>query len=285
MPPTIGQRIAGALGMKPAAAPARVSAQARALGAIALEHRTPRNLVVGDFAAGSPVVGARSVLARHTVPRGDIFEVALERPIRAYLKALFTVTDTSDSGGDLTIDLGAEGLSIVRSTRPAATAPFTTGHPDVIVYATPTAGGARAVRTVDAVDFDAGTIDVSGLGNAVEFDFEVFYLSGDGELRIRASQPSGVDERTVELYNNTLAGLHETDQADGRTAPRIVRPGLTALPLGPKWTLSLEVDSPARFSWVADAGHEIRIQGHRIPVSAFDERQLSALIGQTLLNG
>lgn len=282
---TFRERMARALGVGASQAPAKVPAQARAIGAVALESRTPRNLTAVDFAAGAQVVGARSVLARHAVPRGDVFEVALNRPLRAYLKAYYTERATSSVGGLVTLDLGAAGLAMVRSTRPAPAAPFTTGHPDVIVYATPTGGGPRAVRTVAAVDFDAGEIDLSGLGNAVQFDFEVYYLSGDGELRIRASQPSGVDERTVELYNDTLAALHETDQANGRTAPRIVRAGLNALPMGPKWTLNLEVDSTARFVWVPEAGHEIRIQGHRVPVSAFDERQLNALIGQTLLNG
>jgi hypothetical protein len=280
---TFRDRIRGALGMT--AAPANVPAQARALGALALEQRTPRNLVWDDFTAGSQVVGARSVLACHTVPRGDIFEVAVNRPMRAYLRALYTVTAASSAGGLVTLDLGAASLAMIRSTRAAPTAPFTTGHPDVIVYAEETGGGTRAVRTVAAVDFDAGTIDLSGLTASTSFDFEVYYLSGDGELRIRASQPSGVDERTVELFNDTLAALHETDQANGRTAPRIVRAGLNALPLGPKWTLNLEIDSSARFVWTAEAGHELRIQGHRIPVSAFDESQLNALIGQTLLNG
>lgn len=278
-------RIAYAFGAKPAKAAARVPAQARAMGAVPLERRSPRNLVWSDFAAGSQVVGARSVLARHVVPRGDIFEVALNRPLRAYLRALYTETATSDAGGLVTLNLGAAGLAMVRSTRAAPAAPFTTGHPDVIVYGTPTGGGARTVRTVAAVDFDAGTIDVSGLTPSTSYDFEVYYLSGDGELRIRASQPSGVDERTVELFNDTLASLHEVDQANGRTAPRITRPGLTALPLGPKWTLNLEIDSTARFVWTAEAGHELRVQGHHIPVAAFDEQQLNALIGQTLLNG
>ena len=278
---TLRDRMARAFGRAPTSTPAR----ANNVGAVAVDIRTPRTLGVTDFAAAAQVIGARSPLARHSVPRGEVFELALGRPLRLYLRALFTVTGTSAADGTITLDLGAAGRTMVRSTRGAPVGAFTTTHPDVTVYSTPTGGGARAVRTVTAVDFDAGEIDLSGLGNAIEHAFEVYYLAGDGDVRLRAQQPAGIDERTVELFNDTLVSLHETEQANGRTAPRISRPGLTALPLGPTWALVLEINSPARFLWTAEAGHELALHGYRVPVAAYDRQALSRLIGDALQSG
>lgn len=278
----IRRNIAAALGGN--AAPA--ARKAPPAPVVPLGTKAPRTLNARDFAPGRQVIGARSVIARHNVPRGDVYELKVGAPMRLYLRGMYAATEAATAGGELTLDLGADGLQMIRSTRDAPAGPWTLEHPDLTVYTRETGSGDPFVaRQVIDVDFDAGTVSVDGVAVSVNHDAEVFYLPGDGELALRAVQPSGIDQRSVELYNATLAGLHETDQSNGRTAPYVARPGLTGLPLGPKWSLALEVNAPVPVPFDDPrAAHELIIRGYRAPVSTMNERQLGAIIGGTLLN-
>lgn len=251
---------------------------------VPLSGKSPRTLTWTDFAAQAQVIGVRSIVAAHRVPRGDVAELTVDAPLRLYLRARWDTEGDTGAGTTLDLDLGAAGFTMVRSTRDAPAAPFTLGHPDFTVYVREEFTPNFLPAEVTAVDFDAGTFTVSGLTLGTNYEVRAYYLPGDGALHIRAIQPSGIDGRSVELYNATLRGLHETDQANGRTAPYIHRAGLSGLPLGPKWTLALEVDSPAPIPWTAEAGHEVALRGHRASVATLNERQLSAAVGGTLLN-
>lgn len=252
--------------------------QAARPAAVPLDRATPRLLTAGDFTAYTPLTGVLSKLATFEVPRGELFELDAARPFRMALKAGGEFEVTSDSSGDATIDLGSEGWELVRSTRPAPAFP-TTAHPDVIVLKK--ADGTPV--TIAGIDFATGEVEVAGLGNVATVDLIVYALVGNGEVKLRAVQPAGgVDVVSTELYNETLRALHETDQADGETAPRIMRGARARFPLGPKWLLQVEVQSTAPITLAAASRPVIELHGYRLPVSVSDPAAVNALIAQRL---
>ena len=248
--------------------------------AVPLGSKQPRSLTARDFAPMAQVVNRRSPVARHTVPRGEVFELKVGAPLRLYVMAQTAFTVATNASGEALLTLGAVGEAFVRSTRAAPAGGFVTpAHPDVMVYE------AGTPVEVVSVDFDAGEIAVTGATASTSVTFTVYMLPRVGDLSLRAVQPSGVDQRSVELYNASMGGLAEMDQASGRTAPYIDRPGLTGLPLGPKWALTVEVNTPFLVDFSDPlARHELRIPGAILPVSALDERAIGAVVAGTLLH-
>jgi len=242
----------------------------------------PRALTAADFAAGAQIAGAASEIARVTLPRGDVHSVLVGVPLRAYIFGRF-VASVATGVGETTaaLDLGAAGLTMARSTRDAPALP-TSSHPDVRAYSS-TDGTTWTARNVSAVDFAAGTVTVAGLTAETAYTLRVYFLPASGAFRVRAIQPSGLDSRSVELYNDSFRALHETDQADGETAPRIKRAGVAAMPLGPKWGVTLEATTAATIPWGDElAPHEVRIPGNRAPVIVNDEASLNRALGAAL---
>jgi len=273
----IRARVARAARPAPRAAAGRPKPLAEFLG-----PAVPRALIRADFAAGAQLANVASEVARATLPRNDVHSLIVGAPIRMYLFGRYAETLETGAGETTAdLDLGAAGLAMARSTREAATLP-TAAHPDVRAYSSED-GITWTARNVSAVDFDAGTVTIAGLEAETEYQLRVYYLPASGAIRVRAVQPSGVDERSIMLYNDSLRALHETDQAAGEVAPRIVRPGLATLPLGPKWAVSIEATTAATIPWADTlAPHEVRFAGRRAPVVLNDERGLNVALSAAL---
>lgn len=244
--------------------------------------KQPRLLDFSDFAEREQIVGVQSVLAAYVVPRGELFELDGVKPFRLALKARVTIEDeATDPVGGTILDLAATGVECVRSTRPAPALP-SSRHPDVVVYATPSAGGATVRASVSEYKAEAGTVSVALLTPSTNYDFTVYVLHGNGSLKIRAVQPSGTDSRATELFNDSFRALHETDQANGITAPRLMRGRSGVFSLAPKWEVSLEVNTSVTIAWDADAEHLLEIHGNRLPVNVNDPAALNAAISGRL---
>ena len=271
-------RLAALMGGRPATVAPRARSLADMLGPSA-----PRALVASDFAAGNHLPNVPSEVGAATIPRGDVHSLAVNVPIRAYLFARASLGVTTGIGETTAaLDLGTLGLAMARSTRTAPSLPAT-GHPDVRAYTAPNGGSTWTERSITAVDFDAGTLTIGGLTAETAYDVRVFFLPAAGAVRIRAVQPSGIDERSIELYNDSLRGLHETDQAQADLAPRMKRAGLSSLPVGPKWRIAIEATTPATFAWGDPLNpSEVRLPGNRAPVVVNDEAALNAALTAAL---
>lgn len=241
----------------------RAPAPAQAVGA-----QTPLVLTAADFTQHQPILERLSRLATYEVPRGEMVELDTARPFRLGLKATAdSFTGTSSAGGEATLDLlGDYGIELVQSTRPAPTLP-SADNPNVVVRKV--ADDTKVV--IKSINYATGEVVVQGLGNAQAYDLYAYALVGNGEVKIRAVQPAGVDQVAVELYNETLRALHETDQASGLTAPRLGRGGNTRVPLGPKWLLAVEVVSSAAVTLDPRSEPLLQFHAYRVPVSVLDQ--------------
>lgn len=251
----------------------RARAQARprsAPPAKPLGPSAPRELRRGDFTAGNPIASSLSRLASYEVPRGDLFEVDAARPFRMAIKAGNAFTVTSDAAGEATLDFAAAGFDMIESHRAAPALP-STNNPNVVVI---DAGGAKV--TIKSINYATGSVVVQGLAaSTADIPLTGYALHGNGEIKIRAVNPSGSDVQAVELYNDTFAALHEVDQSNGETAPRFERNQIGRYPLGPKWVLALEVDSNLEVSFDAAAENIVEIHGYRMPIEVLDSARLN----------
>ena len=243
--------------------------------------KTPLTLRASDFQAQAQIVGARSKLAVYRVPRGEIVELDAVKPFRLQLKARHSTQITGDSSGNASINLGDQGIDFIRSARPAPGGP-TREHPDVVVYAVPIGGGTRSKRTITSYSAENGTVNVSQLSAGTTYQADVYFTPGEGAVRLVAVQPSGVDAREVEIYNDTLRALHETNQASGLTAPRLMRGGAANYPLGPKWELAIEVDTGLTMAFESDAENIVLLPAYRLPVTVRDASRLNETVSRRL---
>ena len=243
--------------------------------------KTPRTLTAQDLEAASQIVGTRSKLAIYRVPRGELLELDAVKPFRLQIKALHTAQITADSSGNATVDLANSGLELVRSARPAP-AGATRDHPDVVAYAVPVGGGSRLKRTVASYNPANSTVGLSGLTAGTTYALDLYVTHGNGSFRLVAVKPSGMDSREIELYNDTFRALHETDQASGVSAPRLMRGGQANFPLAPKWELALEVESDVFLAWTPEAENILRLPGYRLPVAVRDAAALNSTVSRRL---
>lgn len=254
-------------------APQRAPAPAQAIGA-----QTPLLLTAADFTAHEPIPGRLSRLATYEVPRGEMIELDTARPFRLALKALTPgYNGTSSAGGEATLSLGDVDVEMVQSTRPAPALPGTE-NPNVIVRNS----SDDTKVSIKTIDYAAGQVTIQGLGNAQPYDVYVSALVGNGEVKIRAIQPAGVDQASIELYNEALRALHETDQASGITAPRLGRGGEARVPLGPKWLLAIEVVSDAPLSIDPLTEPLIQFHAYRVPVAVRDQNLINRAVATRL---
>lgn len=228
----------------------------------------PRITRFGDFEARSHVPGRLSTVAALRVARGTVFALALGRPFRLMVRGKFTTTTTNDAATDETFDLSA-AYPFVDPPREAA----------VIAYV----DGSRVAAGNVTVDADANTVTVPKTANTSE-SVVLYPALEAGSVQITAASPEGADAREIVLYQDTLAALHETDQAAGETAPTIERPGFENLPLGPRWELRIKVNTASGTDvvWEADAKHRARFAAAQAPVPPARERELARAIADRL---
>lgn len=247
----------------------------RQAAATAIGGETPLLLTAASFAALTPVAGRLSRVGVYEVPRGEAIALDAARPLRALLKSHVQLTATATAGGEITLDLAAAGISMAESTRAAATLP-SASNPNVVV----TKAGVK--QTIKSVNYATGAVVVQGVTPSVSHTVDVYALAGNGELRLRAIEPAGADQRITELFNETLAALHETDQANGLTAPRLMRGGAARFPLGPKWLLSVEVDSPTLVTLAAESEPVLQLHAYRVPLSVANQAAVNAAVASRL---
>ena len=257
-----------------------VAVRAPVRPAVPIAPAVPRKLRFEDFSAGAQVLNVLSQVLKFEVPRGELLELEGSRPFRLQLMAhLVGASVASSAGGEITIDFSA--VDLVQTPRPAPTLPAI-GHPDVVVYAVPSAGGTRAEATLKTVDYSGDSVVIQGLTPSTNYDYDAYGVFGLGQVSLRAIQPAGSDSRAVELFNDTVLALHETDQAAGLTAPRLLRGARGRFPLGPKWQLSIEVNSPASVATVAESRSIANFRARRAAVAVRDARGLDASVQRRL---
>lgn len=249
--------------------------QAARPAATAIGGETPLLLTAASFTALTPAAGRLSRVGVFEVPRGEAMALDAARPIRALLKSHVSITATASAGGELTLDLATAGISMAQSTRAAATLP-STNNPNVIVLK------AGVKQTIKTINYATGSVVVQGVTPSVPHTVDVYALAGNGEVRLRAIEPAGADQRVTELFNDTLAALHEVDQANGVTAPRLMRGGAARFPLGPKWLLTVEVDSPTVVTLAAASEPVLQLHAYRVPLSVADQRAVNAAVAGRL---
>lgn len=252
---------------------ARSNAQPDSRPAIPISEATPQTLNAASFQSAQQVISRRSAVAKFRVPKGTIYELDGDMPFRLMVRARVDFDVPANSDGSYTVDIGDLGVDLVRSARPAPSG-ATTRHPDAKVLLD------GEVVAVEAFDADANTLTIT-VPDADAHSGVAYVLHGNGDIRLIATLPSGVDVREIELYNDTFQALHETDQANGRTAPRLT-PGKD-LPLGPQWELQLQVTSDAVIEWSAQAGHVIALRGYSAPVAVVSREALNQIIAGRLI--
>ena len=254
---------------------------ARAEGAIIplQNSRTPFRLSSSQFKAGQQVLNRRSPVASYRVPRDTILELDGDAPARLAVRAAvpFTVENRDRTTENRpVIDLSS--VTPVRSTRPAPSNP-STAHPDVTVVVD---GQERQIVSYDAEAKTVEFIDPAGSGATSEDITGVAYVAhADGDFRLVAVMPSGVDVREIEVYADTFEALHTTDQADAESGLKLGRGEL--LPLGPEWELQLQVNSAASIEWSAAAKHLLDFRAYTVKVSILDRAKLNQIIAGRLL--
>lgn len=230
--------------------------------------RTPRRITTADFRSGQQILERRSVVASYRIPRNTIVEVNGNEPARLQLRAAVPLNITSS--GRRTFDL--EEVTPVRTGRPAPANP-STAHPDIAVVI----DGARA--PIVSYDAEAKTVEVDVPDGATEGTAHVTFA--DGDVRLVAVMPSGLDTREIELYGNTLQALHETDQSASDSGV-LIAPG-RLLPLGPQWELQIQVNSPFRVDFASVTGQLVELRAFTVSVSVQNRETLNSIIAGRLM--
>ena len=256
--------------------------------AVPVAVKRPRVLTASDFVAGRQVVGAPSRVASFTVPRGEVFQLNGVQPFRFHIKGMVQQLEMNRGTGP--VIMRATGSRPVRSERrhDGAGSDFT-NHPDFVAWYK-VAGSDESQwqqHPIQRADFSNPADPYFVLTQLPEteseaYDYKLYYLIGEGDMRIVAAQPAGTDTRNTVLYNDTFLSLHETNQAQGDTAPRFVQGGKNTYSLGPKWQLGIEATTGAVIEWDDKAQHVIAFPGHRLPVSVQNTGRLNAQVSGRL---
>lgn len=272
---TIGERIARGLrgGKRPAGPAPRREAPVRDVpGSIA----RPETLGFAQFTASRDSInGAEVELARFTVPRRAML-AGRDDGFRLFLKARAEADLTNDANTSEQVDVGALGLDLVRTTRPAPSLP-TSRHPDVAAYTSTDGGATWTAANITAVDFDADTVTVAKPAN-VAVSVRVYATIRQGLVRVAAAAPAGSSAIEVPIWNSTVGALHDTDQAEKSARPNLVRSFGKPLYLSPKFQLRVYVTAASAgvFTWASEARHEIAVPVARRAVEVVNARELVA---------
>ncbi|HEX2865359.1 MAG TPA: hypothetical protein VHN99_12380 [Deinococcales bacterium] len=244
---------------------------------------TPRTLDYSAFTAGSQVLSRASFAAYLDVALGHAMVIKPNTPFRLYLMAQYVVKFATDSDLEYAVDLGAAGLGIVRSARPAPDLP-SQAHPDVFAFISADSGATWAATNVKAVDFTANTVTVVKAAgtNAVK----VYYLPEFGEVALRVVRPAGSDSINALLWSAPLMDVHQVDQTNTRSAPTMEGgPNGNGWFLPPKFRLAIEVRSPSAIVWNAEAKHQLALSVADARIQVLNDAELNAMAEVQLRGG
>jgi len=242
------------------------------------------SLTADRFKAGNQVLGLMSSVAYYDGPLGHLLIMRGGDPFRFYLKAAkdFAVA-AGQAAGDYLVDLGATGLHMVRTPRPAADLPTsvqagqgdagTVAHPDVLAYTSLDNGQTWQPAAVRAVDFVTGKVTLTVPANVT--NIRVYFVPADGEFQFRVIRPVGSDSMSAQIFGQALRSIHETEQNNVRSAPQLGDLG-REYPIPPQFRLDLAVRSNARILWDNLAQHEISLPMYDTPIRVTDYAALTA---------
>lgn len=239
-----------------------------------------RSFLTSDFKASGRFFtpNAPVVVAEHAVPIGVTLALLPARRCQIYLKAKHEVTMAGATpAGDFTIDLGTAGCDIVKSKRPAPALP-TTGHPDAHAFAFNGNTPMGEIQVV-SIDYDANVVVVNRPAGATKI--VLYFLTGSGELILRAVRPTGSDQASPQLFRYSFRSLHETDQADDLSA--VTFDDLKELPN--RWKIAVEVISPVNIAFEPEARHLLTLPGGYTPTKVLDASRFDALAEVALRGG
>ena len=231
----------------------------------------PIELGFDDFEAVGQIAGQLSTLARYVVPRRIIEALSQRSPFRLQLYGHYAAEDVTLTNGDYVADLSDADMSITEPGRGGDAAA-------VRAYV----NGSRVPQGDITVDYSANTVTIDGNSVDAGDDVDIYALEGKGQVRLVLATPAGVDQRAVSLYNASLAGLHQTDQADSETAPRLWHGSVREIPLANKSHVEIQVNTPATIPWTADARHVVRFAGHAVQTQAANDPAVQAWLHRVL---
>ncbi|MBO1438336.1 hypothetical protein [Meiothermus sp. CFH 77666] len=243
---------------------------------------TPRTraLTAQSFEPGNQVLGLMSTVAKMEVPRNIAMVLRKGAPLQAYIKAVYeTQGALTISGGNVVIDLGAQGIRLVQSQRQNPSFP-TIEHLDIKGELSDDNGATWTETNVVSVNWQTGVVNlqlsiVPGANKA-----RVFYLPGDGELQIAAEVPMGSDGSSAVFFNTSLRSLHSADQTNRLTAPTLGT--AKDVFLAPEFILAIRVRSNSRIYWGNDAENIFNLPVIDTPIRVLDGPMLSRLAEQQL---
>lgn len=252
------------------------------VAAIALGAFQNRQFLASDFVGKTFTVyplNSPVVVAELSVPLGVTLALLPNRRTSVYLEAQHLETMSGGlATGDYVIDLGAVGKDIVQSTRiaPAFGAGIDT-HPDAHAYQYN--GGSWLPCLVKAINFDTNTVTVARTTGTTSIDLR--FLTGNGEVMLRAVRPTGSDQANPQLFRYAFRGLHESNQINDRTAVNL--DDLKELP--ERWKLAVEVNSNAPILFDDKARHLIALPGGYTPTKVLEKSRWDAVAEVALRGG
>ncbi|ADH63644.1 hypothetical protein Mesil_1766 [Allomeiothermus silvanus DSM 9946] len=263
-------RIASVFRDAPEAGPTPTPAAAPAAPAPAALATTPwrqQYIDANDFQAGETWRSGDYIrLAQFLLPEGTEWRLERGRPYGFYVKAV------QDLAGQ---NLGAPAARNVvindlqKSTQAGQATLPATYHPDVAVWAT--TGSGRVKCTITNVDYTTKTItftEPAGVNGASAI--QVYYLSNDGDWRIRVARELGVDTSIVAILNDSFAVAHAVDQLNRRTARYWPQDTV----LVQKQRLVLEVRTTVKMVWTPEAENILNFYAWMRQLKVLDDQRL-----------
>jgi len=239
-----------------------------------------RALTAESFQPGQQTLGIMSTVAKLEVPRNIAMVLRRGAPLQAYIKAVYeTQGALTLVGGNVQIDLGAQGIRLVQSQRNNPAFP-TSAHQDIAGFLSDDNGDTWQETNVLSVNWQTGVVVLQGNIVPAANKARVLYLPGDGELQIAAEVPSGSDGSSAVFFNTSLRSLHSADQTNRLTAPTLGT-GKDVF-LAPEFILTIRVRSNSRIYWAADAENIFNLPVIDTPIRVLDGPMLSRMAEQQL---
>ncbi|GEM45310.1 hypothetical protein [Deinococcus cellulosilyticus] len=239
----------------------------------ALRKPSPKTLTITNFMQGRQTPDMLSAALILTVPLGEMLFIKGGQSPRFFLKAREEVEITMDADLTEVVNLGALGHDLIRTQRPFTGGFPTQSHPDVVAYTQEDGSDTWDKANITAIDFAANTVTVAKTADVKKI--RIYFVPGGGEFEIRAKRPNGSDSINMKLFDMGLKAMHETDQTNTRSAPKLGHEG-TNPPLPPQWELQIAVRSKSLIYADPEAEHELSLQAWSAPIEILNRSRMDA---------